>query len=129
MSFPNRPAEAIEGWHAHIYYNPERTKDDARCLRERIVEAFPETIMGRWHDNAVGPHTVAMYQVAFRPDQFDGFVQWLAMNREGLDVLVHPETENAWNDHIIFGFWMGDKLPLDEEKLKEIANRAERQRA
>jgi aromatic ring-cleaving dioxygenase len=126
MDFPNRPVEAIEGWHAHIYYDPEKTKDDAARLRERVVEAFPDTTMGRWHDEAVGPHLVSMYQVAFRKDQFDDLVQWLAVNREGLDVLVHPLTENAWNDHIIFGFWMGDKLPLNEEKLRQFADRASR---
>ena len=126
MDFPNRPVEVIEGWHAHIYYDPEKTKDDAARLRERVVEAFPDTTMGRWHDEAVGPHLVSMYQVAFRKDQFDDLVQWLAVNREGLDVLVHPLTENAWNDHIIFGFWMGDKLPLNEEKLRQFADRASR---
>ena len=126
MDFPNRPVEGIEGWHAHIYYDPEKTKDDAARLRERVVEAFPDTTMGRWHDEAVGPHLVSMYQVAFRKDQFDDLVQWLAVNREGLDVLVHPLTENAWNDHIIFGFWMGDKLPLNEEKLRQFADRASR---
>jgi aromatic ring-cleaving dioxygenase len=126
MDFPNRPVDAIEGWHAHIYYDPEKTRDDAARLRERVVEAFPDTTMGRWHDEAVGPHLVSMYQVAFRKDQFDDLVQWLAVNREGLDILVHPLTENAWNDHIIFGFWMGDKLPLNEEKLRQFADRASR---
>ncbi len=47
-------------------------------------------------------------------------------NREGLDVPIHPLTDNAYNDHIVFGFWMGDKLPLDEERLKKFAVRAER---
>ena len=126
MDFPTRPVDAIEGWHAHIYYDPAKTRDDAARLRERVIEAFPDTRMGSWHDEAVGPHLVAMYQVAFRPDQFDGFVQWLAVNREGLDILVHPLTENAWNDHIVFGFWMGDKLPLNEEKLRKFADRASR---
>jgi aromatic ring-cleaving dioxygenase len=126
MDFPTRPVDAIEGWHAHIYYDPAKTKDDAARLRERVVEAFPDTTMGRWHDEAVGPHLVSMYQVAFRTDQFDRFVQWLAVNREGLDILVHPLTENAWNDHVVFGFWMGDKLPLNEEKLRRFADRASR---
>jgi DOPA 4,5-dioxygenase len=126
MDFPYRPVEAIEGWHAHIYYDPDKTKDDAARLRERVVEAFPDTTMGRWHDEAVGPHLVSMYQVAFRKDQFDDFVQWLAVNREGLDILVHPLTENAWNDHIVFGFWMGDKLPLNEVKLRQFADHASR---
>lgn len=126
MSFPNRPLDALDGWHAHIYYDPEKTKDTANGLREKIVEAFPDTRMGGWHDEAVGPHLVAMYQVAFRADQFDQLVQWLALNRDGLDILVHPLTENAWNDHIVFGFWLGEKLPLNEGRLKEFADRATR---
>jgi aromatic ring-cleaving dioxygenase len=128
MTFPNRPLDAIDGWHAHIYYDPAHTKDIAARLRARIEEAFPDTRMGSWHDEAVGPHLVAMYQVAFRPDQFDRLVQWLALNRDGLSILVHPLTENAWNDHIVFGFWLGDKLPLDEDRLKRLAVRSERRR-
>ena len=126
MEFPTWPVDAIEAWHAHVYYDPSETKGDATTLRENIVEAFPETRMGSWHDEAVGPHLVAMYQVAFLPDQFDRFVQWLAVNREGLSVLVHPHTDNAWNDHMIFGFWLGDKLPLNEDRLSAMAVRADR---
>ena len=126
MEFPNRPLDALDGWHAHIYYDPEKTKDAAAALREKIVSEFPDTRMGRWHDEKVGPHLVSMYQVAFRPEQFDRLVQWLALNRDGLDILVHPLTENAWNDHVIFGFWLGEKLPLNEERLRNIAVRSER---
>ena len=126
MTFPNRPVDAIEGWHAHIYYDPITTKDTAAKLRVHVEQAFPETIVGRWHDELVGPHLVSMYQIAFAPDQFALFVQWLAVNRDGLNVLVHPTTENSWNDHMIFGFWLGDKLPLNEQRLKEFAVRANR---
>ena len=126
MTFPNRPLDALDGWHAHIYYDPDKTKDTAAKLRERIVAEFPDTRMGRWHDEAVGPHLVSMYQVAFRTEHFDRLVQWLALNRDGLDILVHPLTENAWNDHIVFGFWLGEKLPLNEERLERMAVRAER---
>ncbi len=124
MSFPNRPVDAIEGWHAHIYYDPAETRDSAAALRTRIEENFPDVRVGSWHDEAVGPHLVSMYQVAFETGHFDKIVQWLAVNRNGLNVLVHPHTENAWNDHIIFGFWLGEKLPLNEERLSAMADRA-----
>ncbi|MEC8622054.1 MAG: DOPA 4,5-dioxygenase family protein [Pseudomonadota bacterium] len=126
MSFPNRPVDAIEGWHAHIYYDPAKTKGVAAIIRQQIENEFPDTKVGRWHDEAVGPHLNAMYQVAFETYQFDNLVQWLSVNRHGLDVLVHPQTENAWNDHLLFGFWLGNKLPLNEERLRETAARAER---
>jgi len=126
MTFPNRPLDALDGWHAHIYYDPAETKETAAKLRARIEAEFPDTRMGRWHDEAVGPHLISLYQVAFRADQFDRLVQWLALNRDGLNILVHPLTENAWNDHILLGFWLGDKLPLNEERLERMAVRAER---
>jgi len=126
MEFPSREPDAITGWHAHIYYDPEKTKHLAARLRERVSERFPEVVVGRWHDEHVGPHLASMYQLAFAAEQFDELVQWLTVNREGLDVLVHPLTDNAYNDHVIFGFWMGDKVPLDEVTLKKFAVRAER---
>ena len=129
MEFPSRDPDAITGWHAHIYYDPDATKHLAARLRERVAERFPEAVVGRWHDEHVGPHLASMYQIAFSADQFEALVQWLTVNREGLDVLVHPLTDNAYNDHVIFGFWMGDKVPLDEETLKRFAVRAERRNA
>ena len=126
MNFPNRPVDAIEGWHAQIYYDPGETKALAAILRQKIENEFPNVRVGRWHDDAVGPHLIAMYQVAFETHQFDKIVQWLSVNRDGLDVLVHPQTENAWNDHLIFGFWLGNKLPLNEDRLRETAVRADR---
>ena len=115
----------IHSYHAHVYFDSADARERAAALRQRIGERFVVQL-GRWHDVPVGPHPTAMYQVAFAPDQFDRLVQWLAVNRDGLSVLVHPHTDNAWNDHIIFGFWLGDKLPLNEERLKEFAVRAER---
>ena len=60
---PVDPA-GIEGFHAHIYYNPE-TRPAAERLREAIGAGFAVQL-GRWHDQPVGPHPVSMYQVAFR---------------------------------------------------------------
>ena len=107
MTFPNRPVEAIEGWHAHVYYDPEKTKDTAASLRARIEETFPDTRMGRWHDEQVGPHLVSMYQVAFETHQFDKFVQWLAEYNEELEARV--ESGHAQVD---MGFSAGPRRRL-----------------
>jgi aromatic ring-cleaving dioxygenase len=58
--------EMINGYHAHIYYDPAQTRDAASRLREGLGAAFPAATLGSWHDEAVGPHTVAMYQIALR---------------------------------------------------------------
>ena len=55
---------AITGYHAHLYYAPQ-TRPLAERLRTAIGERFPRVRIGSWHDEPVGPHPVAMYQVAF----------------------------------------------------------------
>jgi aromatic ring-cleaving dioxygenase len=112
---------AITGYHAHIYYDPAATRNMAARLREGIAAAFPAATIGGWHEEAVGPHTVAMYQIAFAADDFSRLVPWLMLNRDGLDVLVHPLAGNAYDDHTVYAMWLGDKLPLKLDVLKRAA--------
>jgi aromatic ring-cleaving dioxygenase len=107
----------VEGYHAHLYYAPE-TRSIAERLRTAISERFPRARIGSWHDEPVGPHLVAMYQVAFAVEDFPAFVPWLMLNREGLDVLVHPQTGDSVADHTRFALWLGSPLPLRVEALR-----------
>jgi aromatic ring-cleaving dioxygenase len=116
------PAQ-ISGYHAHIYYDPAKTRTAAARLREGLGEAFPQATLGSWHDEAVGPHTVAMYQVAFGIEDFAVLVPWLMLNRDGLDVLVHPLAGNAYDDHTVYAMWLGEKLPLRLDVLRRVSNR------
>ena len=118
MDFPNKDPAAVGEWHAHVYYDAARTKEVAARLRERIARDFPDLRIGRWHDESVGPHIASMYQVVFSPARYGAFVQWLQLNREGLSILVHPIAADAWTDHVVYGCWLGDKLPLNEPVLK-----------
>ena len=106
----------IRSYHAHIYYDPE-TRPQAERLREAIGRAFAVQL-GRWHDEPVGPHPTSMYQVAFAAEEFARLVPWLMLNRGGLDVLVHPQTEDAYRDHAVHALWLGTKLPLRLDVLR-----------
>ena len=113
------PGTAVAGWHAHVYYDPAATRDLAARVRAGIETAFPAAVLGRWHDRPVGPHPQAMYQVAFPPELFPRLVPWLALNREGLTVLVHPETGRAKADHLRHALWLGAVLPLNASVLPD----------
>lgn len=106
---------AIHSWHAHVYYDPT-TREAAARLREQIGARF-EATLGRWHDVPVGPHPQAMYQIAFSTAVFQDLVSFLALNRSGLAVLVHPETGDEVVDHRDHAMWMGAVLPLDLSTL------------
>jgi aromatic ring-cleaving dioxygenase len=120
MPDPNAPTmqalAAIHSYHAHVYYDPARTRSVAEALRQRIGERFVVQL-GRWHDVPVGPHTAAMYQVAFGTEVFAAFVPWLMLNRGGLDVLVHPNTLAPCDDHLRHALWLGARLALKEAVL------------
>ncbi len=108
----------IVGFHAHIYFNPG-SRDVAARLREGLGTRF-DVRLGRWHDKPIGPHPKSMYQVAFSPNQFGEVVPWLMLNREGLDILVHPETGDDVGDHVERSLWLGEKLELNIESLRRV---------
>lgn len=104
-----RETAKITVFHAHIYYDPE-TRDAAQRVREGLAKF--DVRLGSWHDEPVGPHPKSMYQVLFSPDQFGELVPWLMLHREGLDVLVHPQTGDSRADHLDHSLWLGKKLKL-----------------
>jgi DOPA 4,5-dioxygenase len=121
---PVRPLADIASFHAHIYFDPEEGREDALAVRAAIAERFPVRLGTVW-DRPVGPHSRAMYQVAFGPELFGGFVPWLMLNRRGLSVLVHPNTTNQKRDHLDDALWLGEPLPLDGEVLPDEEGEAE----
>jgi aromatic ring-cleaving dioxygenase len=108
--------DQVRGYHAHIYYNPA-TRTQAERLRIGIAERFTARL-GSWHDEPVGPHPISMYQVAFAIEEFPRLVPWLMLNRDGLDVLVHPTTADAVADHTRYALWLGSPLPLRLDVLR-----------
>ena len=109
---------AITNWHAHVYYD-EASRAHAAWMRERASALF-DVVLGRWREEPVGPHPQAMYQVAFAPGQFAALVLWIALNRGGLVVLVHPDTGDSPADHSDHAIWLGAKLELDIEFLRNF---------
>ena len=107
---PREPGATITGYHAHVYYDA-RSRPVAEQLRDAIAERF-EVELGRWHDRPIGPHPSASYQIAFRPELFGSLISWLAVNRQGLTVFVHPETGDAQADHSAPVIWLGESHKL-----------------
>ena len=114
---PTDPAR-ISDYHMHVYYDPE-SRERAAQLRAWVEERF-SVRMGSWHDEPVGPHVTAMYQIAFQPELFPTLVPFVMMNRMGLTVLLHPQSGRPRDDHTINATWMGEVLPVKTEVLREV---------
>jgi aromatic ring-cleaving dioxygenase len=105
------------GYHAHIHYDPRTTRSTAERLCGDVVGKF-QAQLGGLRDEPVGPHPVANAQLIFKPEQFQPVVEWLMMNRDVLDVLIHPLTEDSVDDHSIYAMWLGSPVPLKLDVLR-----------
>ncbi len=117
MASPEPTTPAIRGFHAHVYFGPD-TVEQARSLCSAAAGKF-EVAMGRVHEKPVGPHPDWSCQLAFSPEVFGQLIPWLAMNRGGLVVFVHPISDNQLIDHRDRALWMGAVRPLDLSVLPD----------
>jgi aromatic ring-cleaving dioxygenase len=108
-----RTAESVAnlGYHAHIYYDPTKTRGVAERVCAAVDQKFQVDIEG-FRDEPRGPHPISNVLVVFKPDQFAEVVPHLMLNREGLDVLVHPLTVDAVEDHSTYAIWLGNPVEL-----------------
>jgi DOPA 4,5-dioxygenase len=99
------------GYHAHIYYDATQT----RAVAERVCAALSEKFaveIEEFRDTPRGPHPISNALVIFKSDQFERVVPYLMLNRDGLDVLVHPLTTDAVEDHSSYAIWLGNPVEL-----------------
>lgn len=101
----------ISGFHAHVYFDAD-TIDAARTLCEQARDRFGIS-MGRMHERPVGPHPDWSCQLSVPPEKFADVIPWLALNRKGLTIFVHPETGDDLVDHRDGPIWMGAVRPID----------------
>ena len=106
----------VQGYHAHVYYDAD-TLPVAERLKDRLAATFSVEI-GRFSGAAVGPHPVPQFQIIFKEPEFQSVVPWLMLNREGLDILVHPLTNDMLDDHTVYALWLGTPIDLKLDTLQ-----------
>jgi aromatic ring-cleaving dioxygenase len=110
MSSASSTAPAVYGYHAHVYYDAE-SLSVADKLRAGLEGNF-KVELGPNSGAQVGPHPVPQFQMIFKNEQFQTVVPWLMLNRDGLDILIHPLTDDMVDDHTIYALWLGMPIEL-----------------
>ncbi|MDJ0702837.1 MAG: DOPA 4,5-dioxygenase family protein [Leptolyngbyaceae cyanobacterium MO_188.B28] len=106
----------IQNFHAHVYFD-QATQSQATQLCQEAGRQFDLTV-GRIHAKPVGPHPHWSCQLAFAPSMFGEVIPWLALNRQGLVIFIHPQTGDDLKDHTDHAIWMGEVVPLNLEALQ-----------
>ena len=119
-----RSLNDINGYHVHLYYDGT-TKQYAGHIRREIDRRFNGSVeIGRWRDLAPqGPHPISHFQVSFPTNMFNQIVPFLALNRGELNILLHPNTGNGYEDHTKNVMWIGPSIDLDEDWLEKNETR------
>lgn len=101
-------------YHAHIYWQNENQRFDALNLRQPLKELGCR--LGTVHDEPIGPHPCAMYQVNYNSNIAEQVEKLLSTTK--LDILLHEDTGDDLRDHAEGARWIGNKLTLNLEWLK-----------
>ena len=104
--------QKIKAFHAHLYYSDEAGMEMAKHVAEQASELF-DIRVGRFHQKPVGPHPLWSCQLSFAAESFGKVIPWLMLNRQSLDVFVHPLTGNDFVDHTQGVSWLGKSYDLD----------------
>ena len=97
----------IHSWHAHLYFDAG-SRAAAWALRETARSELAAWVqVGRFHEQALGPHPIGSSQLAFAAEHLSPVLGWLVLNHGGVDVFLHPNTGDALRDHRDSALWLG----------------------
>ncbi|MET4683402.1 DOPA 4,5-dioxygenase family protein [Brevundimonas faecalis] len=117
-----RPYTEISSYHAHIYFNEDTAYRAAR-LRDWVIDRF-RVELGDWNEGPRGPHTTPSFYFGFATEQVPTVVPWLMLNHLGLKILIHPNTDDPYADHLINALWIGDTQPVNAFRMARSATAA-----
>lgn len=109
----------ISSYHAHIYFN-EDTAYRAAQLRDWVIHRF-KVELGEWNEGPRGPHTTPSFYFGFSNEQVPTVIPWLMLNHLGLKILIHPNTDDPFADHLINALWIGDTQPVNAYRMVRSA--------
>ncbi|GAA5987722.1 hypothetical protein JCM5350_008082 [Sporobolomyces pararoseus] len=121
-TYPEELDTSNNAYDFHIYYSTPAQFSHARKVHQRIRYEFPELRIYKFWETPIGPHPEPMFEVnTFTPIQFGALVGFLTAYRGDLSILIHPNTDDEFEDHTSKAIWMGKRLELKTEFLKPQA--------
>jgi DOPA 4,5-dioxygenase len=113
MAKAYRSVEDVKEFHAHVYYGAG-SRDAAAALRETLMQmAGGRLTIYTLSDGPRGPHVTPMFGVDIPKTDLPEVLAFLMLNHGGLQVLIHPVTDNEVMDHSHHALWLGERQPIN----------------
>ena len=110
-------------YHAHIYFNLDEMAL-AGIVRENILKDLPQlTYTGQLIPIPIGPHPKPMFEMHIPAASINYAMASIDTLRQGLSVLIHPVQDDEMAAHTIDARWLGEKLPLNLDILKQLISK------
>lgn len=107
-------------YHAHIYFALDEMAL-ATQVRENILKELPQlTYTGQLIPIAIGPHPKPMFEIHIPAASINYAMATIDGLRQGLPVLIHPVQHDEMAAHTVDARWLGGKLPLNLDILKQL---------
>lgn len=107
-------------YHAHVYFALEQ-KDRAEVVRTKLCEVLGNQVrISRLVPRPIGPHPLPMFEIDFEGKDLLRVRTLIDQNRDGLSVLIHPNTGDDLADHRDHSEWLGETLTLNLDFLKNL---------
>jgi aromatic ring-cleaving dioxygenase len=102
-------------FHAHVFFDPA-APERARAMSAELPAATGAVVTS-WLDRPGGPLPRPQFQVELTSAELGTVTEWLMLHRDGLSVLLHPETGDDLLDHTAHAVWFGPALELRLDRL------------
>ncbi len=113
----------MNAFHAHVYFDISQTAL-AEQVRANLIKAIPQLgYVGSLIAMPIGPHPKPMFELHIAAAQLADSIQIIDDFRQGLSVLIHPVQQDEMAAHTVDAKWLGEKLPLNLEILKQLIHR------
>jgi len=107
-------------YHAHVYFTLDEMKLAVQ-VRENIIKALPQlTYTGQLIPIPIGPHPKPMFEIHIPAADINYAMASIDALRQGFSVLIHPVQHDEMAAHTVDARWLGEKLPLNLDILKQL---------
>lgn len=110
----------MNAFHAHIYFDINQAAL-AEQVRKNIIRQLPQlSYKGQLIPVPIGPHPRPMFELHIPASDINYAMATIDSVRQGLSVLIHPVQHDEMAAHTAGARWLGEKLPLNLEVLKQL---------